>query len=68
MLEKFINSRYLISTMKLQKHLSRKIGDKKYTKWVITIPADEIEKLGWKEGEDLELVPKGKKAEIKPKK
>tara|TARA_Y100000310_G_C20658536_1_gene803359 strand:+ start:816 stop:980 length:165 start_codon:yes stop_codon:yes gene_type:complete len=54
--------------MKLQKHLSRKIGDKKYTKWVITIPADEIEKLGWKEGEDLELVPKGKKAEIKPKK
>ena len=40
--------------MKLQKQLSRKIGDKEYTKWVITIPPKQIDALGWSEGEYLE--------------
>jgi len=40
--------------MKLQKQLSRKVGDKKYPKWVITIPPTQIRALGWKEGEFLE--------------
>lgn len=40
--------------MKLQKQLSRKVGDKKYPKWVITIPPKQIKALGWKEGECLE--------------
>jgi bifunctional DNA-binding transcriptional regulator/antitoxin component of YhaV-PrlF toxin-antitoxin module len=41
--------------MKLQKQLSRKVGSKEYSKYVITLPPDEIKKLGWKTGEDLEL-------------
>jgi len=40
--------------LKLQKQLSRKVGNKKYPKWVITIPPKQIEALGWKEGEFLE--------------
>jgi bifunctional DNA-binding transcriptional regulator/antitoxin component of YhaV-PrlF toxin-antitoxin module len=40
--------------MKLQRQLSRKVGDKEYPKWVITIPPKQIEALGWKEGEYLE--------------
>ena len=40
--------------MKLQKQLSRKVGDKEYPKWVITIPPKHINALGWCEGEYLE--------------
>jgi len=40
--------------MKLQKQLSRKVGNKEYPKWVITIPPKQIKALGWKEGEYLE--------------
>lgn len=40
--------------MKLQKQLSRKVGNKEYPKWVITIPPKQIEALGWEEGEPLE--------------
>lgn len=40
--------------MKLQKQLSRKVGNKKYPKWVITIPPKQVKELDWKEGEYLE--------------
>jgi len=40
--------------MKLQKQLSRKVGDKTYPKWVVTIPPKQIKSLGWNEGEFLE--------------
>lgn len=40
--------------MKLQRQLSRKVGDKEYPKWVITIPPKQIRALEWKEGEFLE--------------
>jgi antitoxin component of MazEF toxin-antitoxin module len=40
--------------VKLQKQLSRKVGEKKYTKWVIAIPPKQIEALGWNEGQSLE--------------
>jgi len=40
--------------MRLQKQLSRKVGNKEYPKWVITIPPKQIETLGWTEGEFLE--------------
>jgi antitoxin component of MazEF toxin-antitoxin module len=40
--------------VKLQKQLSRKVGNKEYQKWVITIPPKQIGSLGWKEGEFLE--------------
>lgn len=41
--------------MKLQKQLSRKIGNKEYSKYVITLPPKKIKKLGWKEGQELEI-------------
>jgi antitoxin component of MazEF toxin-antitoxin module len=53
--------------MKLQKQLSRKIGDREYTKWVVTIPPSEIEKLDWKEGIELETFVKDGKITLKPK-
>lgn len=40
--------------MKLQKQLSRKVGNKEYPKWVITIPPKQIKVLGWNEGDYLE--------------
>ena len=39
--------------MRLQKQLSRKVGNKEYPKWVITIPPKQIKTLGWTEGEFL---------------
>ncbi len=39
--------------MKLQKRFSRKVGNKEYSKFLINLPSDRIEKLGWKEGMDL---------------
>ena len=39
--------------MKLQKHLSRKVGDKTYYKHVIVIPQDLIDKLGWKDEQEI---------------
>ena len=54
--------------MKLQKQLSRKVKGKEYPKYVITIPPSEIEKLGWKEGIELEPTVEGKKLIVTPKK
>jgi len=39
--------------MKLQKHISRKIKNKTYTKWMLTIPNSVIYKLDWKAGAEL---------------
>jgi len=39
--------------MKLQKRLSRKFKGKEYVKWILTIPPQDIEKTGWKEGQKL---------------
>ncbi len=47
--------------MRLQKQLSRKWGDKEYVKYVIVIKEKLIEKLGWKEGQELEGKVKGDK-------
>jgi len=40
--------------MRLQKQLSKRVGEKEYAKYVIVIPPKTIDKLGWKEGEELE--------------
>jgi len=39
--------------MKLQKQLSRKVNEKEYPKWVVTIPPNKIKEVGWKEGLEL---------------
>jgi hypothetical protein len=40
--------------VKLQKRFNRRVGDKEYSKWVVVLPSDEVSRLGWKEGIDLE--------------
>jgi len=39
--------------MKLQKHLSRKVGNKIYYKHVIVIPSNLVEELSWKDEQEL---------------
>ena len=40
--------------MRLQKQVNRIVDDKEYSKYVLVIPPEEVEKLEWKEGEELE--------------
>ena len=47
--------------MRLQKQLSRKYEGKEYAKYVIVVKPELIEKLGWKEGQELEAEVKGDK-------
>jgi len=54
--------------LKLQKQLSRKVGNEEYAKWVVVIPPEKIKELGWKEGVELEVDPKQGKLTLKPKK
>jgi antitoxin component of MazEF toxin-antitoxin module len=53
--------------MRLQKHLNRKTENKEYAKYVVVIPPEHIDKLGWEEGQELEPEVKGKKLVISPK-
>jgi len=53
--------------MKLQKQLSRKIKDREYPKYVVTIPPKQVEEAGWKEGMELEAVVKDGKIILRPK-
>lgn len=54
--------------MKLQKQLSRKVGNTEYAKFVAVIPPEKIKELGWEGGENLESEVKDKKLIIKKKK
>ena len=54
--------------MKLQKQLSRKVFDKEYPKYVVTIPPKCIENAGWKEGTELEAVVIDGEIILRPKK
>ena len=52
--------------MKLQKHFASKVGDKSYYKYVVVLKEKDVQKAGFKEGDELEA--KAKKGEIKLKK
>lgn len=53
--------------MRLQKQLSRKIGNTEYAKFVTVIPPQTIKDLGWEDGEELEPEIKEGKLIIKKK-
>lgn len=57
-----------VNIMQLQKQLSRKVKEKEYPKYTIVISPKEIEKLGWKEGEELEPKIIDNELVLKPKK
>ena len=50
--------------MKLQKQLSRKIENKEYPKYVVTIPPKQIKEVNWEEGIELEATVKNGKIEL----
>jgi bifunctional DNA-binding transcriptional regulator/antitoxin component of YhaV-PrlF toxin-antitoxin module len=39
--------------MRLQRQVNRVVEDKEYSKYVLIVPPEDVEKLGWKEGEEL---------------
>lgn len=41
--------------MKVQRHLTDKRGKKKYYKYVVVIPEEEIKKAGFKKGQELKV-------------
>lgn len=47
--------------MKLQKQRTREVKGKEYFRWTVVIPPNEVESLGWKEGEELTPRREGKK-------
>jgi len=53
--------------MKLQKQVSRRIEETEYAKFVVVIPPDRVERLGWKEGQELDSQVQGQKLVISPK-
>ena len=53
--------------MKLQKQLSRKIGNKEYAKWVAVIPPKIVEEAKLKEGEELDIKVKDGKIVLEKK-
>ena len=40
--------------VKLQKRFNRSVGDKEYSKWVVVLPDNEVTRLGWREGIELD--------------
>lgn len=50
---------------RLQKQVSRKIGNKEYSKYVVVIPEEEIKKAKFKEGDELKIETKEGKIIIK---
>lgn len=53
--------------MKLQKQVSRRIEEMEYAKYVVVIPRDSIDQLGWKEGQELDSQVQGEKLVISTK-
>jgi len=53
--------------MRLQKRKTRKTDSDEYSKYVVVIPSEHIEELGWGVGQELEPEVKGKKLVISPK-
>ncbi|AIC15251.1 hypothetical protein NVIE_010250 [Nitrososphaera viennensis EN76] len=52
--------------MQLQRRLNRVVGDKEYSKWQVVIPPETVEKLGWKEGQELDEQVQGHKLILSP--
>lgn len=42
-----------LDRMKLQKHVTRKRGNKKFYKYVVVLPSKTIKELEWKESQEL---------------
>jgi hypothetical protein len=45
--------------VKLQKQKTREVRGKEYYRWVVVLPHNQLERLKWVEGEELEAETKG---------
>ena len=52
--------------MKLCEKLNRRVGDKEYKKWYLVLSKEDIDKLQWKKGEELEAKVRGNSLMIRP--
>ena len=52
--------------MRLQKQLSQKRGSKVYYKYLLVIPNEVVEKLGWSDSQELAFEIKGRMLTLKP--
>ena len=50
--------------VRLQKQLSRKVGNTEYAKWVVVIPPKAGKEAGFKEGQELKVEVKNNKIVI----
>lgn len=57
----------LLYNVKLQKRFNRKVGNKEYSKWVVVLPNDKVQELGWKEGAELDIDTKKGAITLRPK-
>jgi antitoxin component of MazEF toxin-antitoxin module len=57
----------LLYNVKLQKRFNRKVGNKEYSKWVVVLPNDKVQELGWKEGAELDVDTKKGAITLRPK-
>jgi len=39
--------------MRLQRQVNRVVEDKEYSKYILIVPPEDVEKLGWEVGEEL---------------
>jgi bifunctional DNA-binding transcriptional regulator/antitoxin component of YhaV-PrlF toxin-antitoxin module len=53
--------------MRLQKQVNRKVQESQYEKYVVVIPKEHIEELGWEAGEELDGQVQGRRFVIFPK-
>jgi len=54
--------------LKLQKRFNREVEGVEYSKWIVTIPPEEIDKLNWHAGQELEASIKNNELILKPHK
>lgn len=52
--------------MKLQDKINRKVGDREYRRWYINLSKEEVKRLEWKKGQELETKIIGNKLVLKP--
>jgi len=51
--------------VKLQRQFNRRVKRKEYSKWLLVIPPEVVDKLGWKEGDDLSAEVEGTALKLK---
>jgi antitoxin component of MazEF toxin-antitoxin module len=54
--------------VKLQKRFNREVDGVEYSKWVLTIPPEQIKELHWHAGQELDTTVKDNELVIKPHK